>query len=506
MQEFPWWTDTHKKLAEEVRELADRLTPLANKLAYEKKFPWPIIKEAAKKGYLGAMIPKKYGGHLEEWGVTGACIIVEELAKAGEATAPLCSSMIGSIHQILHFGSEEQKQRWFTPLATGEKLGAITITEPFVGSDASGIRTKAKLDGDHYVINGKKRFIGQVGAAEIYMAYVATSEDPEEVAKHRHLTALVVEKGTPGFSVERVADLVAFDGINMGYLNFDNVRVPLSNRLGGEGEGWKVMTSGLNAERCIAAAQMLGWMRESISYAVFHMKRRLQFRQPTYEIPTNQFKVSEMISKLILARLTTFYTAHLIDLGQETPLESALTKLFNSDSTLEIATEAIQCMGGDGLSNSYPVARRMRDSKLAQIVAGTQEINKLLIFRQSVKLFEQEFKVPRYDFDEELNIPMPSSKITEKEKGCDGIIRVLAEYYRVHPGLHISREELQTELTETDLNEELLRLEESGLVDIYRDKKGSIALARLTYEGLAKAHQPEYYRSFPAWVNREELF
>lgn len=508
MQAFPWWTDAQRRLAEEVRQFADQLIPMATELAYKKEFPWPALKEIAKRGYFGAMIPKEYGGHLEEWGVTGACIIAEELGRAGDVWAPFTSTMVGSVHQILHFGTEEQKKRWLVPLARGDFLGAITITEPFVGSDASNVRTKARLDGDHYVINGKKRFIGQAGAARTYMAYVATSDRPEDKAKYRHLTALVVERGTPGFTVERIADIVALDGVYVGYLNFENVRVPAANRIGEEGEGWRVMTSGLNAERVISGAQWLGAIRESLRYAVFHMQRRLQFGQPTIEVSVNQLKVADMITKLTLARTFTYYTAYLIDQGQQTPLESAIVKLFNADSSLEVAIEAIQCMGGDGLSQSYPPARAMRDAKLAQIVAGTQEINRVVIFRQALRLYEDELKVPPYRFNETLRVPMPSNEIPPKQKGAEGILNVMAEYYRVHPGLHMSRRDLLEvlDMTEAEVDQELQSLEKQNLVDLYRDKKGRIALARATYEGLARVHPSEYYRSVPGWADEKDLF
>jgi acyl-CoA dehydrogenase len=508
MQTFPWWTDTQKKLAVEAGELADRILPKANELAYRKKFPWEVLKEAAKKGYLGAQIPKKYGGRLEDWGVTGACIIVEELGRAGELSSPLASTMVGSIHQILHFGTEEQKQQWLVPMAKGDRVGAITITEPFVGSDAANIRTRARLDGDHYVINGKKRYIGQSGAADIYMAYVATSESQEDRAKYRHLTSILVEKGTPGFSVERVADLDSMDGIYVGYLNFDNVRVPVANRLGKEGDGWKVMTSGLNAERCIAGAQWMGWIRESLSYAVYYMERRMQFGRPIMDIPVSQFKIADMVSDLIMCRAITYQTAYQIDQGMETPMESSLVKMFNADAALRVATQAVQCMGGDGLCNSYPPFRNFRDAKLVQIVAGTQEVNKLVIYRQARNLLVENMKVPPYKFNEELNTPLPTNDVPLKEKGSEGILKVMAEYYRVHPGLHMGRKELADglDMSEAQMDKELLDLEKQGLVDLYRDKKGLLALARATYDGLAKVHPPEYYRAFPSWVDMKDMF
>lgn len=508
MQKFPWWTTAQRQLADEVKPFVDALIPLAEELAYKKQFPRAALQEVARQGYFGAMIPKQYGGRFEDWGVTGACIISEQLGRAGTLYAAFTSTMVGSVHQILHFGSEAQKQRFLPPIAKGECFGAITITEPFVGSDASGIKTKGRREGDHYVLNGKKRFIGHAGIADTYLTYVRTSDRPEDKAQYRHLTAFVVEKGTPGFTIERVADIVALDGNHIGYINFQNTLVPVGNRIGEEGDGWKVMTSGLNAERLIAGAQWLGLMQESVRYAVYHMQRRLQFGQPTIDMPTNQAKVSEMISKRLLGRLMTFYTAYLLDQGLETPLESALVKLFNADSALEIAIEAIQCMGGDGLSNSYPPARAMRDAKLAQIVAGTQEVNKQIIFRQAMKLFGEDFVIPPFKFNTTLNCSMPTNGLPAKQQGSDGILRVLAEYYRNHPGLHVSRRELLDLLgmTEQAVDAALLNLEEQDLVDLYRDKKGNIALVKSTYEGLDKIHPPDYYRSFPAWVDPQDLF
>ena len=508
MQKFPWWTEAQKNLADELAEFVDSIQSMATELALKKNFSRPLLKEAAKKGYFGAMIPQKYGGHLEEWGVTGACIITEELSRAGEISAPLTSTMVGSIHQILHFGTEDQKQRLLPPLARGERLGAITITEPFVGSDASSVRTKGVRKDDHYIITGKKRYIGNGGVADTYLAYVKTSDRKEDRAAYRHLTAFVIEKGTPGFTVERIADIQALDGNYMGYLNFDDAPVPVSNRIGQEGEGWKIMTSGLNAERVVSGAQWLGWMRESLRYAVYHLQRRLQFGKPTIDLPTNQLKISDMVTKLTMGRLLTYYTAYQIDQGQETPLESAMVKLFNADSSLETAIEAIQCMGGDGLVSSYPVSRIMRNSKLAQIVAGTQEINRIVIFRQAMKLFENDLNVPPFKINDELQIPLPDNQTPKKESGKDAVLKVMAEFYRVHPGLHMSREELlsRLDMNDTVLDEELLGLEKDGWVDLYRDRKGVVVLARSTYEGLAKVHGPEYYRSFPTWVDLKEVF
>ncbi len=508
MQNYPWWTEAQNQLQNEVAELSDSIKPMAAENAYRRRFPRDVLKKIAEKGYFGAMIPKQYGGRFEDWGVTGACIINEQLGRSGPITGPFTSTMVGGVHQILHFGTEEQKQRMLPPLAKGEHLGAITITEPFVGSDAGGVRTTATRDGDRYLLNGKKRFIGSSGVADRYLTYARTSDQKADRAGYRHLTTFVIEKGMPGFTVERMADIRSLDGNYIGYLNFENTPVPVSNRIGQEGEGWRIMTSGLNAERVVSGAQWLGWMWESLRYSTYHLQRRVQFGKPTLELPTNQLKVSDMISKLILSRLITYYTAYLIDQGQEVPLESALVKLFNADSSLESAIEAIQCMGGDGLTCTYPVERIMRDSKVAQIVAGSQEINRIVIFRQAMKLWQDDLRVPPFKVNEELQVPFPDTEINKIPAADDGVLKVMAEHYRVHPGLHMSREELldRLEITEDALDAELLVLEENDLVDLFRDRKGKIALARSTYEGLAKVHPPEYYRSIPSWVDVEELF
>ncbi len=511
MEYFPWWNETQRKLAEEAKRVTDELLiPLGERCTWKQEFPWEAVKEIAKRGWFGAQIPAKYGGRAEEWGVTGAAILLEEVGRAGEVWAFLGPTMFGGVHQIIHDGTEEQRQRWLPKIAKGELLGAITMTEPYAGSDIAGIETTAIRDGDFYIVNGKKRFQTSAAAADIYMTYEKTSDKPEDIPKYRHLTALIIEKGTPGFTIEKVNDLMGMEGIYNCYLNFDNARVPVANRIGEEGTGWQVMMSGLNVERILNAAPALGPMREAIRYAVQHLQRRVQFRQRTGDFTTNQFKVADMIWKLQLARLLTYYAAYCTDLGREVPLEAAMAKMFNTDSALQTAIEAIQCMGGNGVTRYYPVERIMREAKMSQIYAGTNEVLRLLIYRQGMRNLMADLKVPPRAIDDELKVPMPLGKPLPRKtvSSEDDVLAVLAEDYRINPGLHMTMEDIKEllDVSDENLNKHLLSLEEKGLGNLYRDKRGAIALARATYKGLAQANPPEYYKYIPAWVDKKDIF
>jgi len=511
MEYYPWWNDAQKKLAEDVKQFTDEvLIPICEKDALKKVYPWKALKEIGKKGYFGAQIPAKYGGRAEEWGVTGACIILEELSRAGEVAAPVSTTMIGGVHQILHDGTEDQKRRWLPKLATGELLGSITMTEPFAGSDISAIETTAVRDGDNYIINGKKRYQTCAAAADVYMTYVRTSNKPEDLTKYKHLTALIVEKGAKGFTVERVNDLVGLDGIYNVYMDYSNAKIPVSNRIGEEGAGWTVMMSGLNVERVCNAAGPLGAMREGIRYATQHLQRRIQFGKPTGDLATNQFKLSDMIWRLKIARILTYYAAYCCDLGRDVPVEAAISKMFNTDMGLMSAIDAVQLMGGNGVTKLYPVERLFRDGKLGQIAAGTSEVLKLLIYRQGLRELMPDLKVPYRVMDEELQVPLPAGKFPEKKKvtKAEDVLKVLAEDYRVNPGLYMTVGDLKDllDVADADLSGYMMGLEKEGLIAVHKDRKGNPAMLRATYKGLAAANAPEYYRHIPAWVDPKDTF
>ena len=511
MQDYPWWNDSQRALMADALKFTDEvLIPIGEKCIHKKEYPWEALKEIATKGWFGATIPEEYGGHQKEWGVTGACILAEETGRAGTVSAAYVGSIIGATMQILHDGTEEQKQRWLPRLAKGELLGCITMTEPYAGSDIASIETTGVREGDHYIVNGIKRFQTGAAAADLYMTYVKTSDDAGDRKSYRHLMGMIIEKGMQGFSIQRFNDWSGGSGMYNCYLSFDNVKVPVENVIGGEGNGWRVMMGGLNIERVLAAASPLGAMREAMRYATQHLERRIQFGQKTGSIPVNQFKLADMYSKLQLARLLIYYAAYSADLGREVPIEAGLAKLYCTEVGFEVATEAVQCMGGNGVMQIYPVERIMRDMKLNHIAAGTSEVLRLLIYRMGSQFFAADLQAPVRMIDEELNVPMPVGKPPAPKAVKDemDVLKVLAENYRVNPGLHMTIGDIKQFLDVS--NEELLNyvgiLEEKGFASQWTNRKGQVELVKATLAGIKEANPPEYYRYIPSWVLPEDVF
>ena len=507
MEGFPWWTEEQKKFADEIEKFVNQIVPRAEEAWWKKEFPWDLVKMITERGYFGAGIPKEYGGL--GLGATGVCIASEELCRiTGLGQGIFICTMLGGLRQIIEFGTEEQKKRFLGRIAKGE-LGAICITEPFVGSDAAGIETYARRDRDRYILTGKKRFTTGVGIASRYMLYAKTSDDPEDILRHKHLTGFIVEKGMPGFTVEKVNELICFDNIQNGYLNLDEVPVPIQNRIGEEGQGWSVMTGGLNYERTFVAAGSLGQLNTLVRTVVPYAQRRVQFGRPTIDLVNNQSKIADLFMAIKLARLATYYTAYLLDLGQSAVIESAICKIFNTDRTLEACIDNIQVMGGDGVTKFYPIEGILRQAKTDQIVGGTNEIGRLLIFRMGLREIEKELKRQRRVIHKELGVPITTFEKPMKQSQIDeeSLLKVLSEDYKINPGLCMSREDLRNlfDVDDKTLDELLTLLEQKKLAKLYRGKKG-IELVKATYEGLKKANPSEYYQWFPSWVKKENIF
>jgi alkylation response protein AidB-like acyl-CoA dehydrogenase len=505
MKSFPWWSEEHKKLSQEVREFTKEILERDAETRWKREFPWDIFEKVAAKGYTGVAVPKEYGGM--GLGATGACIVVEEMCRIPGPGRTQVGNMIGGLRQIIEFGSEEQKKRYLPRIAQGE-LGAVVITEPVAGTDAAAIDTTAKRQGDRYVLNGKKRYIVAAGVASRYFVYARTSDNPDDIAKYRHLSAFVVEKGTPGFSVEKINEIIGFENIQNGVLDFDNVAVPVENRIGAEGEGWKVMTAGLNFERTLISAMNVGWQREILRTAVSYSQKRIQFAKPTIDIAANQTKIADLIMRLELGRQAAYYTAYLWDLGWDITIEANATKVFCSESALTSSIEAIQVMGGDGVTPFYPLQAFMQVGKVEQIAGGTLEACRQVIFKSGLKLMAEDLIAPRRVIHEELGVPVPTNKPIEKlaDLNEEGLLGILAEDYRINPGLYMARQDMAGYFHESDsLDTTLVALEQKGLVKLYRTKKG-IELVKATYEGLKQAHPKEYYRWFPAWVDDKRAF
>jgi alkylation response protein AidB-like acyl-CoA dehydrogenase len=506
MKSYPWWTEEQKKFDQEMNAFAEEIMPRDEETRWTREFPRDIFAKITERGYTGAGIPKEYGGM--GLGATGACIAAEALNRMPGVGRAFVGNMLGGLRQIIEYGTEEQKKRFLPRIAKGE-IGAIVITEPFVGTDAASIETTARREGDFYLLNGKKRFIVSAGVASRYMVYARTSNNPEDKQNYRHLTAFIVEKGVQGFTVEKINEIMGFENIQNGVLNFDEVAVPIGNRIGDEGQGWRVMTAGLNFERTMICAQTLGWTRELLRNVVPYAQRRVQFGRPTIDLVNNQFKIADLMMQVTIARVMTYYTAYLWDLGWDITLESNMGKVFICEGAIKGALDAIQVMGGDGVTPFYPLAALMNVSKVENISGGSMEACRLVIYRTGLRQMADEFKMPRRVIHEELGVPVPATSSPERQKNIDeeSLLKLLAEDYRVNPGLYMSREDIKDsfDVEDTRLDELLLSLERKGMVKLYRDKKG-IVLSKATYEGLKRANPAEYYQWYPSWVRKGNIF
>ncbi len=506
MEPFFWWTDEQKKLSAQLNEFVDEHMGLAEEAWWRREFPWHLHELIAKKGYYGAGVPKEYGGL--GLGVTGACIASEALSRMPGVGRQYTGCMLAGLHQISEFGTDEQKRGFLGRIARGE-MGAIAITEPFVGTDVAATQTTARRDENRYIISGKKRFVVSAGVASRYMLYARTSFDPEDRDRYRHLTAFIVEKGMPGFTTEKINEIMGFENTLNGHLDLNEVPVPLANRIGQEGEGWRVMMSGLNFERTASSAQAGGWIQELIRYVVSYGQRRVQFDRRTIDMPNNQLKIAELIATLHRSRLSTFYAAHALDTGQSAAVEASVAKVSNIVEATEAAMDAIQIMGGDGTTKFYPLEEKLHQAKIEQIAGGTNEAVRLIIFRQGLKAMGNQLNMPYRIKHDELGVPISAVR-GEKQTRIDedSILKVLAQDYTVNPGLHMSREDLKEEfdVSNETLDQILLSMEQNGLVSLYRGRQGEIELAKATYPGLSRANPQEFYCWFPSWVREKDIF
>jgi alkylation response protein AidB-like acyl-CoA dehydrogenase len=509
MGPFLWWNEKQKKLMEDAKVFADKNLTRGEEVFWTKEFPIDLLKEVAKRGWFGAVIPKEYGGI--DAGVTGAGIITEELSRVCSALSEAYAvSLFGGVEQILSFGTEDQKRKWLPRIARGDLIGAVCITEPFAGSDAAGIETTAKREGKDYVLNGKKRFITNAGLADIYIVYAKTSGKTEDRSKYQHLTAFLVEKRTPGFSVENINELSGWISLPNGILDFNNVRVRAQDSIGSEGAGWKVMMAGLNFERVVYSAGMLGPMRESIRHAISYAQRRIQFGKPTIDMPSNQVKIAEMLAGLYTSRLLVYYAAHLLDEHKDAMVEAATAKMSASDTYEKLISDAIQVMGGDGWTRFYPVETYLRDAKVNQIGAGTNQIMKLVIFRGGQKTMTNDLRMSKRRIHPSLKVPITTSELALRlEPTEDNLLKILADDYSMNPGLYMTREDLNERLnvvSEEEFDNILESVESKGLVRLYRDSRKTIAMAKATYDGLRKANALNNYKWYPDWLNKDFIF
>lgn len=509
MKPFPWWTDEQKAFQKEVHEYAKTIAARDEVTRWTREFPEDIFKEIGAKGYIGAAVPKEYGGL--GLGATGSCILADELnARMPGVGRIVIGNMNGGLRQIIEYGTEEQKKKLLPEIVSGE-TGAVVITEMTAGTDASGVSVTAGKAGDHYVLNGKKRFIVAAGVAERYFVYARTSNAPEDIKKRRHISAFIVKRGTPGFTLEKVNEILGFQNVQNGSLDFDNVEVSEADRIGAEGDGWKIMMAGLNFERTNIAAGTVGWMRLLLNNCVPYSQRRVQFGKKTADMPQNQDKIADIVMRLNFLRNSVYYTAWQWDRGDDITIEASSIKAMGVEMCLESAKQATQIMGGDGVNRFYPVQNVFEVAKTEHVAGGTVEACRMTVYRSAMKLMKEDIEMQRRVIDEAAGVPVPVFDEVKKklQPTAENILGVLAEDYKVNPGLHMTIEDLRWYIDDSgaDMQPVLSELEKSGDIMTLRNKKtGLIELAKASYEGLKKAKAKEDYRWFPEWVTEDRRF
>ncbi|EJV57941.1 MULTISPECIES: acyl-CoA dehydrogenase AcdA [Bacillus] len=374
-------SEEHEMIRKMVRDFAkNEVAPTAAERDEEERFDRALFDQMAELGLTGIPWPEEYGGIGSDY--LAYVIAIEELSRVCASTGVTLSahtSLAG--WPIFKFGTEEQKQKFLRPMAEGMKIGAYGLTEPSSGSDAGGMRTTAKRDGDHYILNGSKIFITNGGIADIYVVFALT--DPE--SKQRGTSAFIVESDTPGFSVGKKESKLGIRSSPTTEIMFEDCRIPVENLLGEEGQGFKVAMQTLDGGRNGIAAQAVGIAQGALDASVEYARERHQFGKPIVAQQGIGFKLADMATDVEAARLLTYQAAWLESEGLPYGKESAMSKVFAGDTAMKVTTEAVQVFGGYGYTKDYPVERYMRDAKITQIYEGTQEIQRLVISRMLTK-------------------------------------------------------------------------------------------------------------------------
>ena len=368
-------SEDQKMMQKVAREFAEKeVAPGTAQRDETSTFSRPLYDAMVGLGLSGICYPEAYGG--ADGDVLSYILAVEEISRADSglgislsATVSLCS------WPIFAYGTEEQKQKYLKPMAEGEKMGAFGLTEPAAGTDAASQQTVAVLNGDHYVINGSKIFITNGGEAEIYVIFAMTDKSKGV----KGITAFVIEKDTPGFTFGKKEHKMGICSSQTMELIFQDVKLPVANRLGKEGEGFKIAMSTLDGGRIGVGAQALGIAQAALEAAVKYSKERVQFGKPICAQQAIAFMIADMATKVDAARLLVYRAAALKDAGKPFSKEAAMAKLYASDIAMEVTTDAVQIFGGYGYSREYPVERLMRDAKITQIYEGTNQAQRLVI-------------------------------------------------------------------------------------------------------------------------------
>lgn len=374
-------TEEQEMLRDMVRNFAENeVAPGAAERDEKEQFDRSLFDAMAELGLTGIPFPEEYGGAGSDY--ISYAIAVEELSRVCASTGVTLSAHVSLCSwPIYAYGTEEQKKKYLTPLAKGEKIGAFGLTEPSAGSDASNTKTTAVLDGDEWVLNGSKIFITNGGEAEIYVVTAVTDKSKG----HRGISAFIVEKGTPGFSFGKKEEKMGIRASTTMELVFEDCRIPKENLLGELGQGFKIALSTLDGGRIGIGAQAVGIAQGALDQALKYSKERVQFGQPISSFQGIQFMLADMATKIEAARLLVYRAAYLESIGERFSKEAAMAKLFASETAMEVTIKAVQILGGYGYTREYPVERMMRDAKITEIYEGTSEVQRIVIASNLLK-------------------------------------------------------------------------------------------------------------------------
>jgi butyryl-CoA dehydrogenase len=377
-------TEEQKEVQRTAREFAKKeILPLARKIDEEEYFPKEIIKKLAEMGFMGMMVPEKYGG--AGFDTISYVLAMEEISAACASTGVIMSVNNSLVcDPLMRYGTEEQKMKYLVPLAKGELLGCFCLSEPDCGSDAAGLRTTVRKEGNEYILEGTKNFVTNGPQADIAIVFATIDRN----LRHKGICAFILERDMKGYIISKVEKKLGIRGSGTAQIILDGVRVPEENLLGQVGEGFKVAMTTLDGGRIGIASQALGIARAAFEEAVKYSKERKAFGQNICEFELVQEMIAEMGTRIDAARLLTLRAAYLKDKKMKFTKEAAMAKLFASETAMWVTTKAIQIFGGYGYITDNTVERHFRDAKITEIYEGTSEIQKIVIATNILKEFE----------------------------------------------------------------------------------------------------------------------
>lgn len=374
-------TDEQKMIQDVARDFAENeIKPIAAELDREGRFPAGLVKKMAELGFMGIFVPEQHGGSGMD--TLTYVLALEEICRACASTGVVMSVNNSLVcDPILKFGDEEQKKEYLYPLAKGEKLGCFSLSEPAAGSDAGGLRTTAVKNGQYYAINGTKNWVTNGPEADVIIVFASTDLSK----KHHGVTAFIVDKETPGIIVGKIEHKLGIRASSTSQIIFEDCRVPIENRLGQEGDGFKIAMQTLDGGRIGIGAQAVGIAQAAFEEAVRYSKEREAFNQPVSNFQGIQFMIADMAMQIEAARLLVWQAARTKDKKAKFTKQAAMAKLFASETAMWVTTKAIQIHGGYGYTTDYPAERHFRDAKITEIYEGTSEIQRIVIANNVLK-------------------------------------------------------------------------------------------------------------------------